>query len=76
MFLGSFAILLALCQTGVLYMHSYALVFAVLFAVAIIIPMGYTYAVTGYRINVGYWNVQYIRCSLCVVRRLLMSLAL
>ncbi|KAL7416397.1 OPT oligopeptide transporter [Mrakia frigida] len=56
LFVVPVAILVALTATGILYMPIYALFVALAFGTAIVIPMGYVYAVSGYQVPVGYFN--------------------
>ncbi|KAL7416666.1 OPT oligopeptide transporter protein-domain-containing protein [Mrakia frigida] len=49
-------ILICLTATGILYMPIYALFVALAFGAAIVVPMAYIYAVSGYTTQVGYFN--------------------
>lgn len=56
MFAGPFLVLLILTVKGVLYMPIYTLFIGLAFGAAIVVPMGYIYAVSGFQVPVGYFN--------------------
>ncbi|KAI4526938.1 OPT superfamily oligopeptide transporter [Schizophyllum commune Loenen D] len=52
----SFAVLIVLTATGVLYMPIYMLFIGLAIGALIVLPMGFIYAVSGYQMQVGYFN--------------------
>ncbi|KAK7453217.1 hypothetical protein VKT23_011898 [Stygiomarasmius scandens] len=56
LFIIPLAILTVLTAKGVLYMPIYMLFIGIAIGACIVVPMGYIYAVSGYQMQVGYFN--------------------